>query len=75
MNATPMLFRILAALHEQRLEAVLIGNAAAFHGAPVTTLDVDFMFRATPVNVRKLKAVAARKSSAGKPVSKRRRKP
>jgi hypothetical protein len=39
---------------------VLIGNAAAaIHGAPVTTLDFDFLFRATPTNLRKLKAVAA----------------
>ena len=60
MNATPVLTRILAALHEHRLEAVLIGNAAAaMHGAPVTTLDFDFMFRDTPTNLRKLKAVAA----------------
>jgi predicted nucleotidyltransferase len=60
MNATPLLTRILTALHEHRLEAVLIGNAAAaMHGAPVTTLDFDFMFRDTPTNLRKLKAVAA----------------
>lgn len=60
MNATPLLTRILRALHEHRLEAVLIGNAAAaMHGAPVTTLDFDFMFRDTPTNLRKLKAVAA----------------
>ena len=60
MNATPLLTHILRALHEHRLEAVLIGNAAAaMHGAPVTTLDFDFMFRDTPTNLRKLKAVAA----------------
>ncbi|HEY2574137.1 MAG TPA: hypothetical protein VGH65_08710 [Verrucomicrobiaceae bacterium] len=41
------------------LEGVLIGNAAAaIHGAPVTTLDFDFMFRETPANMRKLKAVS-----------------
>ena len=27
-------------------------------GAPVTTLDFDFMFRDTPTNLRKLRAVA-----------------
>jgi predicted nucleotidyltransferase len=60
MNATPLLARVVAALREQALEAVLIGNAAAaIHGAPVTTLDFDFMFRDTPVNLRKLKRVAA----------------
>jgi hypothetical protein len=59
MNATPLLSRIVAALRECGLEAVLIGNAAAaMHGAPVTTLDFDFMFRDTPLNLRKLKRVA-----------------
>ncbi|MCX7404312.1 MAG: hypothetical protein NT089_01090 [Planctomycetia bacterium] len=52
MNATPLLGRILGALKEHHLEAVLIGNAAAaIHGAPVTTLDFDFMFRDTPAAV------------------------
>ena len=37
----------------------LIGNAAAaLQGSPVTTLDLDFMFRKTPTNIRKLKGVA-----------------
>jgi len=59
MNATPLLATLLAALHEHRLEAVLIGNAAAaIQGAPVTTLDFDFMFCDTPTNMRKLKRVA-----------------
>jgi predicted nucleotidyltransferase len=59
MNAEPLLNRIAKVLAEHRLEAVMIGNAAAaLHGAPVTTLDVDFMFRKTPLNLKKLKAVA-----------------
>lgn len=59
MNASPLLARILAALHDHHLDAVLIGNAAAaLQGAPVTTIDFDFMFRDTPTNLRKLKAVA-----------------
>jgi hypothetical protein len=59
MNATPLLAQILGALHEHRLEAVLIGNAAAaIHIAPVTMLDFDFMFRHTPTNMWKLKAIA-----------------
>ena len=61
MNAGPLLHSILAALAELRLEAVLIGNgAAAIHGAPVTTVDFDFMFRATPGNLAKLKKLATR---------------
>ena len=60
MDAAPLLVRLLQAFDAARLETVLIGNAAAaIHGAPVTTLDFDFMFRATPTNLRKLKAVAA----------------
>ncbi|MEX0641623.1 MAG: hypothetical protein WD468_02925 [Pirellulales bacterium] len=38
----------------------MVGNAAAaLRGAPVTTLDIDFMFRKTPANLKKLKAIAA----------------
>jgi hypothetical protein len=59
MNAQPLLARIARALAVQKLEAVLIGNAAAaLQGAPVTTLDFDFLFRKTPTNMRKLKALA-----------------
>ena len=59
MNAEPFLARLAAALNAAGLEAILIGNAAAaLHGAPVTTLDFDFLFRDTPVNRRKLKKVA-----------------
>jgi len=61
MNAEPLLAQVAAALAEVRLEAILIGNAAAaIHGAPVTTVDFDFMFRATPVNLAKLKRFATR---------------
>jgi predicted nucleotidyltransferase len=59
MNAEPLLNRIASVLAEHRLEAVMIGNAAAaLHGAPVTTLDIDFMIRKTPLNLKKLKGVA-----------------
>lgn len=59
MNAEFLLKKIAGALAKARLEAVLIGNAAAaLQGAPVTTVDFDFMFRKTPVNLRKLKALA-----------------
>jgi hypothetical protein len=59
MNAEPLLAKIARVFAEHRLDAVMVGNAAAaLHGAPVTTLDVDFMFRKTPTNMKKLKAVA-----------------
>jgi predicted nucleotidyltransferase len=59
MDARPLLFTIARVLQEQGLEAILIGNAAAaLQGAPVTTLDFDFLFRKTPGNLQKLKAVA-----------------
>ncbi len=59
MNAELLLNRVAKALHNARLEAIMIGNAAAaLHGAPVTTLDIDFMFRKTRTNLRKLKILA-----------------
>ncbi|HTQ39073.1 MAG TPA: hypothetical protein VMJ32_08590 [Pirellulales bacterium] len=60
MNAEALLNRVANVLAKHRLEAVMVGNAAAaLHGAPVTTIDVDFMFRKTAANLKKLKAVAA----------------
>ena len=59
MNAAPLLAEITRHLQELHFDVVLIGNAAAaLQGAPVTTVDFDFMFRKTPVNLRKLKALA-----------------
>jgi predicted nucleotidyltransferase len=61
MDAGPLLGSVVAALDDVRLEAILIGNAAAaIQGSPVTTVDFDFMFRATPANLAKLKKFAAR---------------
>ncbi len=59
MNAEPQ-FEMLARLFfEHHFETVLIGNAAAaLVGAPVSTLDFDFFFCKTPVNMQKLKAIA-----------------
>jgi hypothetical protein len=60
MDASPLLARIAQLLERHGLEAVLIGNAAAaLQGAPVTTVDVDFLFRKTPANLKRLKAIAS----------------
>lgn len=59
MNAAPALVEIGRGLQRARLQAVLIGNAgAALQGAPVTTVDFDFLFRKTARNVAKLKTFA-----------------
>jgi predicted nucleotidyltransferase len=59
MDARPLLATLARLLSETKLEAVVIGNAgAALQGAPVTTIDVDFLFRGTAGNVRKLKRLA-----------------
>jgi hypothetical protein len=59
VNATPYLSEIARALAVAKLDAVLIGNAAAaLQGAPVTTVDFDFLFRRTPRNLQKLKVFA-----------------
>jgi hypothetical protein len=52
VDAEPLLSEVARQLEASHLDAVLIGNAAAaLQGAPVTTVDVDFMFRKTPRNV------------------------
>jgi hypothetical protein len=59
MNAEPLLTALARTLALRRLDAVLIGNAAAaVQGSPVTTMDFDFLFRKTPTNLAKLKRVA-----------------
>jgi hypothetical protein len=59
MDAQPILVRIAELIERHKLEAILIGNAAAaLQGATVTTIDIDFLFRRTPSNIRKLKAIA-----------------
>jgi len=61
MDARPVLVEIGCLLGDTKLDAVLIGNAAAaLQGAPVTTVDVDFLFRKTPRNLAKLKILATR---------------
>ena len=59
MNAAPLLVEIGRHLQRVSLEAVLIGNAAAaLQGAPVTTIDFDFLFRKTARNLQKVKRFA-----------------
>ena len=58
MDAEPVLPAVTRALARQSFDVVLIGNAAALQGAPVTTLDFDFMFRKTARNLRKLRGLA-----------------
>lgn len=59
MNAESLLARIAKLLAEHKLDAVLIGNAAAaLQGSPVTTVDLDFMIRDTARNLQKLRRIA-----------------
>jgi predicted nucleotidyltransferase len=59
VDAAPFLAEVARHLSDLHFDVVLIGNAAAaLQGAPVTTIDFDFMFRKTPVNLRKMKALA-----------------
>lgn len=59
MDARPALVEIGRHLRALDFDVVLIGNAAAaLQGAPVTTVDLDFMFRRTPGNVAKIKKLA-----------------
>lgn len=61
MNAKPYLESIAEHFAGVGLDAVMIGNAAAaINGAPVTTLDVDFLVEQTSENYRKLAVVAQR---------------
>ena len=61
MNAENFLTLIARQFAELQLDAVMIGNAAAsIRGAPVTTLDIDFMLEHTDENYRKIAALAQR---------------
>lgn len=61
VDARPLLAEVTRGLQAVNLDAVLIGNAAAaLQGAPVTTIDFDFLFRKTPRNLAKLKTLATR---------------
>lgn len=59
MTAEPFLRLAAEMLAKHRLDAVLIGNAAAaLNGAPVTTMDFDFLIRPTRGNIAKVKRIA-----------------
>lgn len=59
MTAEPLLKLAAKLLAKHRLDAVLVGNAAAaLQGAPVTTEDFDFLMRRTELNVRKVRRIA-----------------
>ena len=59
MNALPILVKVAKAFKQSKLEVVMIGNAAAaIQGAPVTTLDIDFIIRDTSKNLEKLQRIA-----------------
>ena len=59
MNASTYLERVARALRKARLDAILVGNAAAaIQGAPVSTLDFDFVIRDTPRSAAKIRSFA-----------------
>jgi hypothetical protein len=59
MNAEPVIITIADAMHKAGIEGVLIGNAAAaLQGAPVTTMDFDFLVRMTGANLKKIQTAA-----------------
>jgi len=60
MRLRTQLELLAASMQRHRLQAALVGNAAAaLHGAPVRPRDLDFLFVATPAQRRRLAAVAA----------------
>jgi hypothetical protein len=65
MDAAPNLIEIADAFAAVQLEAILIGSAgAALHGAPVTTMDFDFLYRVSPSSRAKLDKLAERLGAA-----------
>ena len=55
MNAAEVLRRITAALDQAGIEYMLTGSfASAYHGAPRSTQDIDFVINATPAQLKAL---------------------
>ena len=53
--------KVIAALRESGVEAIVVGSVAALlQGAPLTTDDMDVLIRDTPTNRAKLKDLEAR---------------
>jgi hypothetical protein len=59
VNAQPLLNLVAMSLAKHGLEATMVrGALAARHKGQATPLDVDFIFRKTPTNLRRLRAAA-----------------
>jgi hypothetical protein len=55
MNATDVLRRITTALDDAHIDYMLTGSfASAYHGAPRSTQDIDFVIQATPEQLKAL---------------------
>ena len=66
MASEAFLARLAAAIHEAKLEAIVVGNVASIlNGAAVLTQDVDLLVRDTPVNRKKLAGLAKAMGGAG----------
>lgn len=52
---TAGLMALLQSMHAAELEFIVIGGVAAvLHGAPITTRDLDILYRKTPENIERL---------------------
>ncbi|MCC6811137.1 MAG: hypothetical protein IT381_27150 [Deltaproteobacteria bacterium] len=55
MSTAPKFIQLIEALHDARVELVIVGGVAAVaHGAPVSTFDLDIVHRRTPENIERL---------------------
>jgi hypothetical protein len=55
VSTTELPSDLLTALFEADVEFIVVGGmAAVFHGAPITTNDLDIVHRRTPENIAKL---------------------
>jgi hypothetical protein len=66
MDAENILCEVAEAIYHSKLEAVMIGNAAAaIQGAPVTTMDIDFCIKDDETEIAKLEVIIESKKAAG----------